>query len=321
MSRRWLLSLSCLLLTLFFALRLSTASGEIKIVAAQTRATFQNQQITVLLPVTNSSCEIELKIVADDLRGKRGSREEFRLDTDEDVARLDTDKPIYQANEPVTLYLTSSIPNLNAVVDFARDSSILNSRTLRLHGGRALLAIPYDPEFKGKITIAAYQDFTDEQSLIATRTVLFPVDSELIGSDDQVAGLTVRDIERLSLARRMTSDLELVAEVLLNQDRNYCPVFFGVDSHERDLQKVFGDPIRLQVEQMKDALATRYSTTKEYPTNADSLKSILANAGIHFDNLTDPWGNKYRPEFTVVTDADVPRLQSRRAGSHRASAV
>jgi len=66
--------------------------------------------------------------------------------------------------------------------------------------------------------------------------------------------------------------MELVAEVLLNQGRNYYPVFFGGDGYERDQQKVFGDSIKLQLARARDALTARYAKTGEYPNSEVSLR-------------------------------------------------
>jgi hypothetical protein len=320
--------------------------------------------------------EIELQVAADDLHGKTGTNsEDFGFAADTDEVRVSTDKLIYSPGDPITILVTSSRPELNAVVDVAHDNNILSSQTVQLHDGRASLTIPYKPEFKDQIAIAAYQDFAESQSMISTRTVLFPVDRELkveaqptavsyrpgaeaqvnlrvrgagehpeasalglvvvdkaveerfrsdrgyglgfygsmqsiLGNDDEVAGLTLKDIQRSFLARQMTGDLELVAEVLLNQHRNYYPIFFGNDSYEKDQQKVFGDSVRQQIAEMKAALVTRYLKTGEYPNSAETLQRELAVLGIDFDKLRDPWGNPFRAVFSIERENEVLSLST-----------
>src|SRR5262249_18376686 len=51
---------------------------------------------------------------------------------------------------------------------------VLQSQTLRLHHGSASLVLPYRPEYKDQVTVAAYLNRGDEDSVIGTHTVLFP---------------------------------------------------------------------------------------------------------------------------------------------------
>src|SRR5262249_29194058 len=39
--------------------------------------------------------------------------------------------------------------------------------------------------------------------------------------------------------------------------------------------------------------------TARYPRDEASLYSLLANHGVRLSEMTDPWGNHYRPEFDV----------------------
>src|SRR4029078_8740372 len=45
--------------------------------------------------------------------------------------------------------------------------------------------------------------------------------------DLKFAGVTLRDLQRLDTSKVISRDLDLVAEVMLNQNRNYTPQFFG----------------------------------------------------------------------------------------------
>jgi uncharacterized protein YfaS (alpha-2-macroglobulin family) len=123
--------------------------------------------------------DVELKLSARDAQGKKGSEtEKFSID-DSDQLRMETDKSLYRPGDPILLAISSSVSDLTAVVDITREASVLSSQRVHLHGGRASITIPYKSEFKDKLTIAAYADFAEAQSMISTRTILFPRDQDL----------------------------------------------------------------------------------------------------------------------------------------------
>src|SRR6185503_4098998 len=253
--------------------------------------------------------------------------------------------------------ITSTIPNLRAVVDVGRDEVVLRSQTVRLADGQAQVTIPYKAEFKGPVTIAAYADFADSPGMVSTRTVLYPHDEDLridaqplagshrpgdeatigfrvrgakggiasalglavvdkavderfrtdaefgnqsigfygsirdvLRGDDQIAGVTLRDLQRLDPFRLVSPDLQLVAEVLLEQNQNYRPVFLGGDSYDREQDRVFAAVTRAQIAPVERALATRYAKTGEYPNSESKLRLLLSDAGINLQAVRDPWG-------------------------------
>ncbi len=132
------------------------------------------------LPRAWLGSEVELEMVAQDSRGRRGQRKEaFRFDEDENEVRVETDKSLYRPGEGIVASITSSVDNLTAVVDVGRDSAVLSSQTVRLFGGRASITIPYQKEFKDRLTIAAYADFPKSSGMVGTRTVLYPRNRDL----------------------------------------------------------------------------------------------------------------------------------------------
>src|SRR6185295_5211593 len=58
------------------------------------------------------------------------------------------------------------------------------------------------------------------------------------------------------------------------------------------------------------ALSAHYEKTFDYPKTEEILKRELAEAGIDFKSLTDPWGTTFRPLFFVDKQSDVLLLQS-----------
>ncbi len=335
------------------------------------------------LPSALHDDDVELEIAARDSHGKEGFRkEEFTLDEDINEVRVETDKALYRPGEMIVASIISSIPNQVVIVDVGRDAVVLKSQTVRLFGGRATVEIPYKPEFKDRLTIAAYADFADTPGMISTRTILYPrnhdlkidaqpmsrsyrpgdeaeisfrvrggggrtasvlglaivdkaVDErfrtdgefgnhsygfygsmrEVFGNDDQIAGVTLRDLEHVDMAKPVPADLDLVAEILLSQSQNYRPSFFGGDSYDGEQQKVFSDLTKSQLAQAKDALTAHFTKTGDYPNTEERLRSLLSQTGIDLLAVRDPWGNPYRPVFSIDKQSDV--LSFRSAGADK----
>ena len=134
--------------------------------------------------------------------------------------------------------------------------------------------------------------------------------STVLGSDEQIAGITLAQLQRLDMSRPVPPDLDLAAEVMLNQNRNYYPMFFGGASYETDQAKVFKDSITRQLDSVKKALATNYAKSEEYPHTEEHLKTQLLESGIDLQLFHDPWGNHYNPVFSVDKESDVLSLRS-----------
>lgn len=329
--------------------------------------------VGIRVPAARRGDDLELEITALDSRGKRGvHQEELEIDEDENEVRLDTDKSLYRPGEPIMASITSSIPNQQVVVDVGRDAVVLSSQMVRLAGGHAFITIPYKPEFRDRLTMAAYADFADTPGMMSIRTILYPrnldlkidaspmaksyhpgdeaqvnfrvrtanghaasalglavVDTavderfrtdnefgknsygfsqsfaDLFGRNDQIAGVSLRDLEHTDMSKPVPADLELVAEVLLNQSQNYHPFFFGSDSYDREAQNVFSDLTKSQLAPAKYALTTHYAKTGEYPKTQAQLQSMLSQAGLDLQGIRDPWGAAYLPLFSIDKESDV----------------
>jgi len=80
--------------------------------------------------------ELDLSATAGDSHGQTGSTvEQLSLDED-DAVLVETEKSIYQTDEPITALITSSARDLTVVVDLVSDQSVIRSERLRLHDGR-----------------------------------------------------------------------------------------------------------------------------------------------------------------------------------------
>lgn len=130
-----------------------------------------------------------------------------------------------------------------------------------------------------------------------------------LGLDEEIAGLTFRDFQRLETAKFISPELDLAAEVLLNQYDSYYPRFYGDDRY-LGANLVFSEPVKEQLAPVKTALEKHYARTGQYPNSAASLQSLLAEEGIDFNKVLDPWGVPYRPAFQVEEQLDVLTLMS-----------
>ena len=128
--------------------------------------------------------------------------------------------------------------------------------------------------------------------------------------DQQIAGVTMRDLQRLDTSKFIPPDLELLAEVLLSQRSHYSPSFHGGDEYDTDLISVFRALVNEQIKPVQEALNRRWLRAGDYPRNESELRNILADEGIDFAKLYDPWGNNYRADFSIVRDRDVLTLMS-----------
>jgi hypothetical protein len=108
--------------------------------------------------------------------------EVFWRSSDSEV-RVTTDKSLYEPNNAITVSVRA--PNLSGhvIVDVSRDGAVLWTGRIGLHNHRGLTVIPYTPEFKGELTLAAYSLETDSEASYqipsGTRAILFPTPSTL----------------------------------------------------------------------------------------------------------------------------------------------
>jgi hypothetical protein len=128
-----------------------------------------------------------------------------------------------------------------------------------------------------------------------------------LGADDELAGISRRDLRKLDLAQPLPDGLELVAEILLRGGW-YVPRVFGGDDYAMDQAGVFGPLIAGQLQPLKDALGARYQRQGEYPADEAALHRLLAEAGINFGEWRDPWGVPYRAAFFTEREFDVCEL-------------
>ncbi|HQR33811.1 MAG TPA: MG2 domain-containing protein, partial [Blastocatellia bacterium] len=124
-----------------------------------------------------------------------------------------------------------------------------------------------------------------------------------------VAGITVRDLQKLDVTQPISAELQLAAEILL-LNGNYQPRPQTSGDFNYDQQRIFNDLTQRTLRPLRVALDRHYDKTGEYPRNRESLDRILNIAELKFDDLRDPWGNSFRAEFSTSRERDHFNVQS-----------
>jgi hypothetical protein len=126
-----------------------------------------------------------------------------------------------------------------------------------------------------------------------------------------VAGVTRRDVERLDPARARPEGFDTVAEMLYNDERpeDFHRVTTGTN-FEREQSRVFADLVAAELKPLTEALNAHYAGSLMYPTDETALLQTLALRGVDFKALRDPWGQPFRPRFSVVRVSDRLELLS-----------
>jgi hypothetical protein len=142
----------------------------------------------LLLPRDVSEGEdFDLAMRARDQQGRTGTAtEDFDL-YDEPTITVSTNKNLFTPGEPIEVTITSSEKEVSAVLEILHDWISLESRVIKLHGGRTSFTLPYKDNYKDALIIAAYF-MREDDPILATQTVLFPRDQNLrldVRSDQQ----------------------------------------------------------------------------------------------------------------------------------------
>ncbi|HEV2802636.1 MAG TPA: MG2 domain-containing protein [Pyrinomonadaceae bacterium] len=124
-----------------------------------------------------------VRLTARDREGREGRHTESLWLAPHPVLRVETDRVIYRAGEPLAARVSSNGKDARVFVDVVSNSRVVATETLRLRGGSALVEFPYRPEFQNRVTLAAYTtDFPDnsyDDYTRSTRTVIYPRNREL----------------------------------------------------------------------------------------------------------------------------------------------
>ncbi len=132
-------------------------------------------------PFPEAKDRFYLQIAASDKKGNGGTfADNFYLDEKSKQIQLRTDKTVYLPNETVEAKIFLTANNQTIFVDVLKNSSVVYSKRVKLDGGRAIVQIPFRPEFKGELTIAAYFYADDRHDSISyAKTIIFPSPNNL----------------------------------------------------------------------------------------------------------------------------------------------
>ena len=147
---------------------------------------------------------------------------------------------------------------------------------------------------------------TDAEFGAARGFYSFPVQSHDYRGYD---GFLKKDLDKLDPAQPLPEGMDTVAELLL-QSRQAYPNFFETYTDDWGLQQIVATEIIPQIQRLNTALNQHHQQTHDYPETFPALKELLANSGIHLEELRDPWGQPYKFEFKAVRESWVLALIS-----------
>lgn len=120
----------------------------------------------------------------------------------------------------------------------------------------------------------------------------------------------IKNINELDLTKSIAPELQLVAEVILN-DTYYDPEVFRSKRYFDEASSVFSGVVTRQFNQVSWALGDAYSRQHGlHATDDASLRSILDSHGIDLDRMADPWGMQYKAEFGIEKAQDTIRIKT-----------
>ncbi len=288
------------------------------------------------------------------------------------VIRVETNKALYAPGEAIQVNINASKPDMSVVVEVARGSDIIESKSLALQNGAASLTLRSRPAFKDEITISVFsksREYPESYSFpFGSRTVLFPRNRDLKvdfrldhtdykpgdnatvdfsistpegrpvnsalgvvifdraveerartdqefrgqfgffgsfsqwrGYDNQIAGITRRTLQNIDAAKPLPEEMALAAELLLGSGSERSSEFTS-EGFETDYRGVFANLTRQQLEPIGKLLDARYNQGGFYPASGESLRRLLVESGLDFDQFYDPWGTPYQEKFSVERD-------------------
>lgn len=125
--------------------------------------------------------------------------------------------------------------------------------------------------------------------------------SEWRGYDNQIGGITRKTLQNINPAKPLPDEMELVAELLLGAGSDRAGVF-SADGFETDYQSVFAGLTRQQLEPVGKVLEAQYQKAGLYPASGESFRRLLFESGMDFEQFYDPWGIRFREDFSIERD-------------------
>jgi hypothetical protein len=325
-----------------------------------------------------------LQLEAKDSKGLEGSyNEEISVNTSRDYLRIQSDRTLYHPGDPILVAIVSNAKEQDAIVNIWTPKGLLSSQMARLSHGRADVAVPYDPRFRGDIYITATcmtPSSDAEQSLEGWTQVIYPAKQELdvnlkmprtvfrpgedvpvdlrvatpggqptesalgvlvfdravaerVRTDEDfgreygysiydyfdsdyrrnIGGVSFRDLLDLDETRPFPDGFNLVAEGIVHSGE--AP-WMTVDSLEgggwdpMGASGTFAKWLDKQFKPAHQALDDWNALNAEYPKDESEIRAALHAKGIDFDDLRDPWGEKFRLKYSFSRASSLLNISS-----------
>ena len=329
----------------------------------------------------DASDDLDLKITARDQRGQTGTfEEEISYYNETEGLKIETEKTIFKPGEAVKIKLLSTRRNALVYLDIVKNWSVLESRFVKLDGdGRGEVKVPYNANFKGDLTVAAYFEekdadrYGDYDLVRDSRGIIFPerqnlkldaqfsaeiykpneeakvkfsvldnlgkpIESALsvvvfdkaieeraktdadfgsyfsrfrgwLGYEKSFGGITLKDLNELDLSKPVAPETQLAAEVML-ADSYYYPRIYRSENWETNAQSVYAEYFKKQLGTIENVLKKQYEKNYAHPIDDASLRKILSDNAVNFDDLRDPWGNVYQAVFATDKTQNIVTLKT-----------
>ncbi|HSB14130.1 MAG TPA: MG2 domain-containing protein, partial [Bryobacteraceae bacterium] len=251
--------------------------------------------------------------------------------------RLETDRVLYVAGQPVRCRITSPRHDLHAtLLAWNRRGDVLFSKPLHLKKGSAEAVIPYDARFGREVTIEILSPLGDDYQ--TGRTILYPgaEDLQIIAAPGagsyrpgDEATLTVRTASSSGSPARSALGVAVVDESVFERvagdtaNRRHGWFDSGYESRESKIGG-FGitdllnlDPARIDadLQLVAEALLDSQSVAPsgigtfleldrqtDYPATVAEFGRLLSEDGLRLDRLKDPWGSPVRVAISHFRD-------------------
>jgi hypothetical protein len=239
------------------------------------------------------------------------------------ATRISTDHAIYHPGDPIQVKIESDKGLTETLVEVRTPSGDLaGAQHIQLANDRAELSFPYNPQFRGLLTVYVYAvtGAGDANPVDAwSQTVIYPTGEGLkagerwpteiwtpdqaqpdnphfmriLGEEDygRVAGMEKTDMLRLDPAKPFPEGMDLVAWELLGPPLSWGGWRVGYYSFRHE------EFDKQNLAQIEPTLKKLYTQKGRIPKTDKELIKELNEAGIDFPSLRDGWGLPYRAVF------------------------
>jgi len=119
-----------------------------------------------------------------------------------------------------------------------------------------------------------------------------------LGYSKSFGGITLKDLNDLNLSKPISPDMQLAAEAMLSNSYYYPEISRSEFDHQR-AKFIFSKVLTKQFAPIEKALREKYEKDFEFPRDDRSLIAMLGSSGISFEEMRDPWGQKYRVNYLI----------------------